>query len=64
MEKYYLVCTRCNGYYELEDGESPDDFELCQCGGDLILVQNINDYFDNEEYNEYEEYTAVIEEEN
>ena len=58
MEKYYLVCTRCNGYYELEDGESPDDFELCQCGGDLILVQNINDYFDNEEYKEYEEYTA------
>lgn len=29
----YLRCKRCNGYYKLEDGEDPDDFESCQCGG-------------------------------
>ncbi len=30
----YLVCDACGGYYQLEQGESPDDFEdVCDCGG-------------------------------
>lgn len=28
----YLVCTFCRGYYELQEGESPDDFDRCECG--------------------------------
>ena len=56
MEEYYLVCNSCNGYYKLEEGESPDDFGNCQCGGDLILVNDVNEYFDNEEYVDYDEY--------
>lgn len=44
MKGNYLVCKRCNGYYELGEGESPDDFEFCQCGGELILVHDINEY--------------------
>jgi hypothetical protein len=31
----YLVCGKCGGYYELQDGESPEDYEQCQCGGKL-----------------------------
>jgi hypothetical protein len=54
VEEYYLVCTRCNGYYKLEEGESPDDFDVCHCGGYLILVDDINEYIDNKEYNEYD----------
>lgn len=50
MKGNYLVCTRCNGYYELEEGESPDDFESCQCGGELVLVHDIHEYFGNYEY--------------
>ena len=23
----YVICEKCGGYYELEKGESPDDFE-------------------------------------
>ena len=30
-----LVCNRCGGYYQLQPGESPDDFDKCQCGGEL-----------------------------
>lgn len=37
----YLRCENCNGYYELEEGEDPDDFERCQCGGGLEFVPNI-----------------------
>lgn len=32
----YLVCNKCEGYYELEPGESADDFsDECTCGGRL-----------------------------
>ncbi|MDD1774715.1 MAG: DUF1616 domain-containing protein [Methanobacterium sp.] len=31
----YLICRKCRGYYHLRDDESPEDFESCQCGGDL-----------------------------
>jgi hypothetical protein len=38
----YLVCERCNGYYKLGPGESPDDFSLCQCHGKLSYYESIN----------------------
>lgn len=32
----FLVCDKCGGYYQLEEGESPEDFSLeCDCGGHL-----------------------------
>ena len=31
----YLVCDKCGGYYELQEGESPEDFGDCECGGKL-----------------------------
>lgn len=35
----YLVCDDCKGYYELKEGESPEDFILkCECGGKLVFV--------------------------
>lgn len=34
----YLYCDKCDGYYILNSGESPDDFsDKCECGGYLIL---------------------------
>lgn len=47
-----LVCKDCGGYYELQEGESADDFDSCECGGKLIhnnpgysdKTENINDY--------------------
>lgn len=35
----YLVCDKCNSYYELQKGESPDDFTSeCECGGKLEFM--------------------------
>jgi len=31
----FLVCKKCGGIYELQPGESPTDFDKCQCGGKL-----------------------------
>lgn len=39
----YLVCEKCNGYYKLQDEESPEDFSLCQCGGKLEFTENTHE---------------------
>jgi len=40
----YLVCDRCGGYYELQPGESPEDFsDKCECGGHLSYVQDLDE---------------------
>lgn len=44
----HLVCEKCGGYYKLKKWESPEDFEACQCGGNLKYVQNFNSHFDEE----------------
>ena len=37
----YVICEKCGGYYELEEGESPEDFAACNCGGTLSYVESI-----------------------
>ena len=39
----YLVCDKCEGYYELAQGESPEDFsDICECGGNLKYTRKLN----------------------
>lgn len=38
----YLICDQCKGYYELKEGESPGDFDCCQCGGKLNYVDKLD----------------------
>jgi hypothetical protein len=42
----YLVCEDCGGYYVLEKWDEPDDFESCQCGGNLKYVKSIDSELD------------------
>lgn len=37
----YLVCSGCNGYYELQGDETPEDFEKCECGSSLTYHETI-----------------------
>lgn len=37
----YLICEDCTGYYQLQEGEYPEDFDRCQCGGNLEYVEEI-----------------------
>ncbi|HOI39238.1 MAG TPA: hypothetical protein PL168_00760 [Methanobacterium sp.] len=36
----YLVCEKCWSYYELQEGESIDDFDSCECGGKLAFTDD------------------------
>ena len=38
----YLICENCNGYYELNKGESPSKFKECSCGGNLKYIKTLN----------------------
>jgi len=39
----YLLCDQCGGYYELQPGDIPEDFnDICECGGNLKYVQNLS----------------------
>lgn len=38
----YLVCDKCGRYYQLQPGESPDDFsDVCECGGKLKCHESL-----------------------
>lgn len=42
----YLICDSCEGVYELEKGESPEDFDLqCDCGGKFHYFATKYDYY-------------------
>lgn len=41
-EQRYLVCNKCGGYYELQKGEEPQDFDdNCECGGKLEYKESL-----------------------
>jgi hypothetical protein len=50
----FLVCEKCGGYYQLQKGESIDDFESCLCGGKLTYTENNPEKTIKENYEDYE----------
>ena len=38
----YLVCESCGGYYQLQTGESANDFNECECGGKLKYNKSLS----------------------
>jgi len=40
-DERYLLCEKCGGYYELQSGESPEDFQECECSGKLKYSKKI-----------------------
>lgn len=41
----YLLCKNCGGYYKMQEGESADGFDVCQCGGSLKYVESVHEIF-------------------
>ena len=42
----YLICTQCGGYYQLEAGEDPSDFDSCECGGSLGYYSTLEEFYE------------------
>ncbi len=47
----FLFCEKCNGYYELQEEESPEDFEVCNCGGKLKYFNSLDEQHDKSSNN-------------
>ncbi len=47
--KGVLTCSKCNGYYDLQEEEIPDDFIQCSCGGALTYVMSPEEVKSNPE---------------
>lgn len=43
----YLVCKDCGDYYELQPGETANDYDRCRCGGKLIYRKYLNSSIDD-----------------
>ena len=44
----YLICNNCKNSYELQEGESPEDFDLkCACGGQFEYFPSKYEYYKN-----------------
>lgn len=48
----YLICEKCGGYYELQEGETIHDFQGCSCGGKFRYAENLDNLNLEENKNE------------
>ena len=39
----YLICDKCDVYYELQEG-APEDYEVCECGNKLKYYDSLDSY--------------------
>jgi len=46
----YLICDKCNVYYEIEDEE--EIFEFCECGNRLKYYESLEEYYEEIESEE------------
>ena len=49
----YLICDKCNLYYEIEDRTEMDDFHTCECGNELQYFNTIDEYMYGESKDPY-----------
>ena len=49
----YLICDKCNLYYEIEDKSEMRDFHTCKCGNELQYFNTIEEYMYGEPQNSY-----------
>ena len=49
----YLICDKCNLYYEIDDRSEMNDFHTCECGNELQYFNTIEEYMYGEPQNSY-----------
>lgn len=47
----YLICNKCNLYYEIEKRSEMKDFHTCECGNELKYYESIEEYMYGEPEN-------------
>ncbi len=61
----YLICDSCGVLYELEEDESPEDFDLkCNCGGNFHYYATKYDYYKRQQKSDSVQSTSRTSSEN
>jgi superfamily II DNA helicase RecQ len=47
----YMICKKCDIYYELADENAEKDLKICQCGSRMKYYEKLEDYLNSMEYN-------------
>ena len=47
----YLICNKCNVYYDIENKNEMDDFHTCECGNELKYFDTMEEYMYGEPEN-------------
>jgi superfamily II DNA helicase RecQ len=47
----YMICKKCDVYYEIADEHAEKDLKICQCGFRMKLYDKLEDYLNSDEYN-------------
>ena len=46
----YMICKKCDIYYELADENAEKDLKICQCGSRMKYYEKLEDYLNSMEY--------------
>lgn len=44
----YLICDKCNVYYEIDSAQEMDKFDSCECGNELQYYETIEEYMNED----------------
>ena len=47
----YMICKKCDIYYELADENAEKDLKICQCGSRMKYYEKLEDYLNSMELN-------------
>ena len=47
----YLICNKCNVYYDIENKNEMNDFHTCECGNELQYFNTMEEYMYGESEN-------------
>lgn len=62
----YLICNKCEHYYEIGSVKEYMEFHTCECGNELIYVNQLSEYdssLEDPEESQVESYSEMYEEE-
>jgi superfamily II DNA helicase RecQ len=56
----YMICKKCDVYYEIADENSEKDLKTCKCGSKMKYYGKLEDYLNSQDRNIYENPISVM----
>jgi hypothetical protein len=57
---HYMICKKCDVYYEIADENSEKDLKTCKCGSKMKYYEKLEDYLNSQDRNICENPISVM----